>query len=598
MQLKTQVKNIPSKPGVYFFRNKNKKVLYIGKAKNLKARVKSYFGKKNKRAKAQLITSKATTIDYLIVNDEVEALITESNMIKEYKPKYNVSLRDDKTFPYIIVTKEPYPRVEIIRKKRLNKDGNLYFGPYTDVKHLRETLKAIYNIFPIRTCKYNTKNNLIDKKSSCFCGFCVLEESITEEEYNEIIKQVIGFLKGKSSAIKEQIKISMERAGSSLKFEQAAKYRDQIIAIDLFMKRQKKIAHDFNSYDIVHTSLDGGWGVGVVMRVRNGLLIGKEKLELKNTYNDFTENLKGFITQYYSSTLDIPEKVLVNTAIGERSLLEKWLSSKKEKKASIIHPKIGSKRKMLNLCIKNTDMELKKLMLQKIKRPGYTSKALKDLKKALSLNVTPTRIEAFDNSNLNGKNPVSGLVCFINGKPVKSKYRRFNIKTVKGIDDFKSMEEVVFRRYKKQTKEKRPLPDLILIDGGKGQLSAAKKTLDGLGLNQVVVIGLAKRLEEVFIPGKSEAQNISKTSPALYLLRQIRDEVHRYAISFHRKKRSKSAFSSILLEIPGLGSKRYAKLINRYKTIQKIKKESPEKINSEIKIPIKICKEIFRRLKT
>ena len=328
------------------------------------------------------------------------------------------------------------------------------------------------------------------------------------------------------------------------------------------------------------------------MRIRNSFLIGREKFNLKITNDSFENLINMFLIQYYNSTFDIPSEIVIDANLENTKALEDWLTSKKGKKVKILRPLKGDKKKMLNLCIKNSDMIIKDLVIKKIRRKEYIPKVLSELQEVLSMPVLPKRIEAFDNSNIQGKNPVAGMVCFINGKPLKKEYRKFNIKSVKGIDDFESMREVVFRRYSRQIKENVPLPDLILIDGGKGQLSAAKSSLDKLGLGYISVIGLAKKLEEVFLPSSSNPQNISKTSPALYLLRKIRDEVHRYAITFHREQRGKDALGSIFNNIKGMGPSRIKKIWNHYASLEEIKKDSADTISQKTKIPLDVVTNI------
>jgi len=604
MSLKEKIKHLPNKPGVYFFKDKDDEIIYIGKAKILKNRVRSYFNKSNKDIKSKVMISKACSLDYLVVNDEVEAIITEANMIKEYKPHYNVFLKDDKTFPYIMITKEPYPKVEIVRRKNLHKDGNIYFGPYTDVNYLREVVKVLHRIFPIRTCSYYIDEKVIEEKKIKVCldyhikkcqGPC--EGFVPQEEYGKMIFLVVDFLKGKNKQIRQEVKKIMDKASGDLKFEEAARYRDQLIALDSFNKRQKKIAHDFNDQDIVYVSTKDNYGIGLIMRIRNGLLVGREKFDIKVVDGTSEKLLNGFLIQYYNNTLDIPKEIIVNIPLDDKEAIEKWLSSKKGSKMALVYPRIGEKRKMLDLCRKNTEMILKDLLIKKIKRKEFVPKILSELQDVLSMPVVPKRIEAFDNSNLQGTNAVAGMVCFVDGKPLKKEYRKFNIKTVKGIDDFKSMREVVYRRYSRQLKENKPMPDLILIDGGKGQLSAAKSSLDKLGLGYISVIGLAKKLEEIFIPESMEPQNISKTSPALYLLRKIRDEVHRFAIGFHKQKRKKSAFDSIFDNIKGMGKQRVKKIWHIYDSIEELKKDSLSSIHKKTKIPLKIIKNIMIEIK-
>ena len=547
------------------------------------------------------MVSHARDIEYLVVSDEVQAIITEANMIKEYKPRYNIVLKDDKTFPYIVITNEPYPRVEIIRKKNLHRDGNTYFGPYTDVNYLREVVKVLHRIFPIRTCSYFIDNQSIKNKKISVCldyhikkcqGPC--EGLVSEYDYQSMIESVVQFLKGKNRTIREKINSMMDKASQEFNYEEAARLRDQLVALDSFYKKQKKIAHDFNNRDIIHVSYKDTYGIGFVMRIRNSLLIGREKFNLKIVDDSFENLLNAFLIQYYNNTFDIPSEIIVNADIDNKKVLEDWLASKKGKKVNIIKPIKGNKREMLDLCIKNSDMLLKEKIVKKIKRKEYIPKTLSELKEVLGMSVIPRRIEAFDNSNIQGTSAVAGMVCFIDGKPRKKEYRKFNIKSVKGIDDFESMREVVFRRYSRQLKENKPMPDLILIDGGKGQLSSAKSSLDKLGLGYISVIGIAKKLEEVFLPNSSHPQNINKTSPALYLLRKIRDEVHRYAITFHRNKRSKKTFESIFDSVNGMGPKRVKKIWKVYDSIEDIKKDSVKSIHTKTGIPIEIVEEIKR----
>jgi len=599
MSLKKKVSLIPKNPGIYFFKNKKNEIIYIGKAKNLKNRVRSYFNKSNQNTKNQIMISKASDLEYLVVNDEVEAIITEANMIKEYKPKYNIFLKDDKYFPYIMITNEPYPKVEIIRKKNLINDGNIYFGPYTDVNYLREVVKLLHKIFPIRTCSYYIDDLSIKNKKISLCldyhinkcdGPC--EGLVSERKYNSMIQNIIKFLKGKNKEIKDKTKSLMDEASKSLEYEKAAKYRNQLMALDVFCRNQKKIANDFNNYDILNVAIKDNDSIGFVMRVRNGLLIGREKFNIISSDLSYEKSVNSFLIQYYNTTFDIPSEIIINTALNDSDSIEKWLRSKKGKKVSILKPHRGNKKKMLDLCIKNSEILLKDIIIKKIKRKEYIPKTLSELKEILSMSVVPKHIEAFDNSNLQGTSAVAGMVCFINGKPLKKEYRRFNIKTVKGIDDFESMREIIFRRYSRQLKEQKVLPDLILIDGGKGQLSAAKSSLDKLGLGYITIIGLAKQLEEVYLPNSSSPQNISKVSPALYLLRKIRDEVHRYAISFHRTKRTKNTFKSVFNKISGLGPKRIKKIWDVYDSIADLKKDSIKNITNKTNIPIDIIKKV------
>ena len=597
MNIKDIVKNLPVNPGVYFFKDKENQIIYIGKAKNLKKRVSSYFNKSNSSSKNRIMISKANDVEIIIVENEVEALLTESNLIKIHKPRYNVFMKDDKTFPYIIITNEEYPRVQLIRKKKIYKDKNVYFGPYTDIYYLKSVLKTLHQIFPIRTCKL-ISSTIINKKKTCFCGFCLSEKTITIDEYSKMIRKVISFLKGKNKDVEIYLSSLMNKASDSLLYEEAARLRNQIIALKTFIRKQKKLAQNFEDQDIFNISYKENYGIAFVMRIRNGLLVGKESFDLKiNNRFNLVNEIEKFIVQYYHLTMDIPSEIILPCKINNSDNIKDWLLKKFNKKISIFSPMKGNKKNILQVCIKNNDLKLKEMLFRKIKRNEYIPKVLSELKDALNMPVLPRRIEAFDNSNINGSNPVAGLVCFVNGKAVKSEYRYFNIKTVKGIDDFESMREVVYRRYKRQIEEKNKLPDLILIDGGKGQLSAAKSSLDKLNLEYITVIGLAKKLEEVYLPGLSNPQNISKTSSSLYLLRRIRDEVHRYSVSFHRLKRSNDLFKSKLNDIKGIGKKSIQIIWDNYDSLQSFKSDTIKNIQNKTGFTDKLINNVKKNLK-
>jgi len=599
LNIKQIVKNLPNNPGVYFFKDKKNEIIYIGKAKNLKKRVSSYFNKSNSSSKNKVMISKTNDLEIIVVENEVEALLTESNLIKIHKPRYNVFMKDDKTFPYIIITNEEYPKVELIRKKKILKDKHIYFGPYTDIYYLKSVLKTLHQIFPIRTCDYKLiDNKKINKKKTCFCGFCLNEKTISIDEYGKMISRVISFLKGKNKDVKIYLGNLMKEASDTFRYEQAARLRNQIIALETFIKKQKKLTQNFENQDVFNISYKENYGIAFVMRIRNGLLVGKESFDLKiNNKFNLVNELDKFIVQYYHLTMDVPSEILLPCEIKNLDNIRKWMFEKFNKNISILSPLRGSKKNILQVCIKNNDLKLKEMLFRKIKRKEYIPKILSELKDSLNMSVVPRRIEAFDNSNINGNNPVAGLVCFINGKPVKSKYRYFNIKSVKGIDDFESMREVVYRRYNRQIKEKRKLPDLILIDGGKGQLSAAKSSLDRLNLQYITVVGLAKKLEDVYLPGLSNPQNISKTSSSLYLLRKIRDEVHRYSVNFHRLKRTKDLFNSRLNNIKGVGKKTIQTIWDNYDSLQNLKSDTIKNIQKKTGFTEKFINQIISNLK-
>ena len=601
MDIQQKISQIPNSPGVYFFRDNKGEIIYIGKAKVLRNRVRSYFNSPTgKDPKTLVMVKNIADLEWLVVRSEVEALLTEANLIKEHKPRYNVFLKDDKTFPYIRITNEPYPRVEIIRQKNLTKDDHNYFGPYTDAGYLREILRVIHKIFPLRTCTYYIDEDTIKAGKVKICldyhikrcdGPC--EGLVSENDYIEIIKQIKGFLKGRNSDIKSFLHVQMVHSSREQKYEDAARFRDQLNAVTQFTRKQKKTSMDFKDRDVVAVSAENSYGVGVLMRIRNGHIMGREKFNLKvHDPEKLSKILSQFFLQYYSSTVDIPEEILIEIQFDEIIEYEKWLKGIRKKRVQILVPERGEKRKLVEISKRNADLLLGELRLKQAKRKELLTKPVIQLQEDLGMEVAPRRIEAFDNSNIQGSNPVAGMVCFADGKPRKSEYRKFHIKTVKGIDDFASMHEVVSRRYKRQLDENNPLPDLILIDGGKGQLSAAKSALDALGLGYVPVIGLAKRLEEVFKPGMSEPQNIAKTSPGLHLLRAIRDEVHRFAITFHRKTRKKDMTKSIFEDIPGMGKKRIQKLWQEFKSLNEIKDASINGLKEKTGFSEKLCKAI------
>ena len=582
MEINDKLLKAPKNPGVYFFKNKNDQIIYIGKAKVLKNRIKSYFPQKGHHSspKVNIMANHIVDVDWIVVRDEKEALLTEANMIKEHRPKYNVLLKDDKTFPYIKITDEDYPKIDIIRMKNLKKDKHTYFGPYTDTYYLREVVKSIHRIFP------QTNQTLKHFK---------VEKEVSKEDYNVIIEKIKMFLKGKSNEVYVAIKNKMDSASKNLNYEDAARYRDQLNAIENFMSKQKKVSHSFENQDVISVDHEKNYGVGVLFRIRNGHLISINKFDLLLRGDTKETVIEQFFLQYYSSAYDFPDTILLEQRINRLSEYLEWISDKKGKVVKIEIPLIGEKKKLIDLCYRNASLYLKEVKIKKIKRKEDVSSVISQLQEDLGMNIPPIRIEAFDNSNIQGSHPVAGMVCYINGKPRKSEYRKFNIKTVQGIDDFASMHEVVKRRYSRVLKEKSPLPDLVVIDGGKGQLSAAKSALDSLGLNYIYVIGLAKRLEEVFKPGFSDPQNISKTSTSLYLLRSIRDDVHRYAVSFHRQKRNQDMTGSIFNSINGLGQKRLQVLWKSFKSLDDIKNSTVTEIFNKTNIPRLIVKKIIEK---
>ena len=597
--IKDLVKVIPKDPGVYFFKNDKRDIIYIGKAKNLRNRVRSYF-QKNKYQSPKNISmiKRIEDIEWIVVRNEVEALLTEANLIKKHQPFYNVNLKDDKSFPFIRITNEPFPRVFITRE--IIKDGSKYFGPYTDVIYLRRTLKAIRRIFPVRSCDFFIDQNVIDQKKISICldyhikkceGPC--EGLVDTNQYNRMIENIISFLQGKTKKSENYIQSQMELASRQLRYEDAGIFRDQLHAIREFMSKQTKINANFDDRDIISFSKEDDFGIAVIVRIRNGRISSREKLSINNIDDNFGAVIKTVITQFYFDTDHIPAEICVQYDPDSIEELMVWLRSKRGGRVKIYCPKKGEKAKQVRLAHQNSKLLLGEWILNKKKRKDLVPKMVKQLQDDLQLKAAPRNIECFDISHLGGTNTVASMVSFIDGKPKKSNYRKYNIKTVTGIDDFASIREVVLRRYKRLKEEGKGFPDLIVVDGGKGQLSMAISALRELGLDYIPIISLAKRLEEVFVPGQSSAQTIHKQSPGLILLRQIRDEAHRFAVDFQRKKRRSSVTKSVFLDIKGVGDKKVKTLLSKYKDTATIASLSLDDLAKGISVSKNTAEEII-----
>ena len=600
---KDKVKQVPTKPGVYFFKNEGGEIIYIGKAKHLRNRVKSYFqNSKHQSAKNISMIKRIADIEWIVVGSEVEALLTEANLIKKHQPHYNINLRDDKSFPYIRITKEPYPRVFITRE--IIRDGSKYFGPYTDVRHLRRSLKAVHSIFPVRSCDYLiNKKSINDKKVSLCLDYHIkkcqgpCEGMVDEIDYNKMIKQVIQFLQGRTKETELYIKNQMDNASSIMRFEDAGIYRDQLHAIKKFKEQQRKVAADFEDRDVFSLAKDEDYGIAVIVRIRNGRITSREKISLRNIDESDEVMMETILTRFYLESDFIPKEISLPATPKNKDQLTNWLKQKRGGAIKLQIPQKGERAKEVRLAFQNAKLLLGEWLINRKKRMELVPKMISQLQDDLHMKVPPRKIEAFDISHLGGTNTVASLVCFVDGKPRKSLYRKFKVKTVDGIDDFASMREIVSRRYKRVKKEGKSLPDLILIDGGKGQLSMAVSALRELGLDYLPIVGLAKRLEEVFIPGSSDAQSIHKQSPGLILLRRIRDEAHRFAITFQKQQRTKTISKSIFHNIKGVGDKRVKKLLLIYKDLKTIAKLNPAKLQRDIGVSELIAKTIIKKAK-
>jgi len=583
--LKEKLNSVPALPGIYQFKDKNGKVIYVGKGKNLRNRVRSYFHSNVDSPKTLALVKRVRDFQIIVTDSEVEALVLENNLIKELRPRYNINLKDDKTFPYIRVTNEPYP--QIYSTRQVVQDGSKYFGPYTNVKDMKQSLRMINQTFRIRSCKYYIDQESIDKKKIKLCldyhikkcdGPC--EGLISESEYKKMVYRVMQVLKGKTDELISELKTEMQNHSENFEFEKAAQIRDMIGKLKVYASKQKIVSTDFGDRDIISAAVEGKDVACTILNIRSGRLIGQKRLKLSaETTDELNDVYSAIIRFYYNEFVEVPREIILEVVPSGKDTLLEWLNSKAERKVKFIVPKIKSDAKsILNMCKQNAILQLKEIQLQKMKKEGNLPYVLSALKRDLRLNVIPRKIECFDISHIQGSDTVASTVVFVDGKPRKSLYRKFIIKSVEGVDDFASMREVVERRYSKLKKENEPLPELIMVDGGKGQLSSAVEILNDLEFKDYNIIGLAKRLEEIFFPGNPEAQTIPKTSSSLKLLQHLRDEAHRFAITFHRERRSKRTFKTELTEIKGIGTKAAEKLLTHFKSVNEIKKQNEEEL--------------------
>ena len=598
--IEEKLKNLPVKPGCYLFIDKNKKILYVGKAGVLRNRVRSYFQSGPVHPKIGALVKRIADIEYIVTDSEVEALILENNLIKKHKPRYNVNLKDDKTYPYIRITNEDFPQVFVTRK--VIRDGSHYFGPYTDVKNVRYTLKTLQQIFTIRSCKYNLTPEVVRKKKVQLCldyyihkckGPCQGLQS--KEEYNKEIERVHRFLKGKTDDLVKEIRNEMNICSDRMEFEEAARFRDKLNALENYRNSQKVVYQDVTDRDILAVAKEDDDACAALFKVRESKITGRIHYYMAQVeWKSIPEIIGTFIEQYYFKSDEIPQEIYIQENIEDKIPIETWLTDRLGKKVNIIVPQQGEKKKLVELAQKNAKYLIEELKLQKLKSKDYVPHVVKALQRDLRLKIEPRHIECFDISNIQGTDPVASMVCFVDGKPKKSEYRRFKIKTKDTPDDFAMMREVVKRRYSRLINEKKKLPDLIMIDGGKGQLSSALGVLTELGIQNQQIIGLAKRLEEVFFPGISDAQMLQHTSSSLRLMQQVRDEAHRFAITFHRERRRKRTITSELDKIEGVGPQRRKHLLKTFGSIKRIKELSADELIDKGKIPKGTAENIYK----
>lgn len=564
--MSTKVKspeNLPKKPGVYIMRDANDEIIYIGKAKNLINRVRSYFREKLDRPKTQILMSHFDSLEYIVTNSEKEALILEATLIKKHRPRYNVQLKDDKRYPYVKITNEKYPRLIITRN--ITKNG-IYYGPFTDVTSVKKTVKFLKSLFKIRTCRNMDGPCLNSQIDLCYAP-CSGE--ISKEEYDEIINKIDLFFQGKYSVIVKNLKKEMAEAAENEQFEKAAVLRDQITSIEEIMEKQfVDLVDDDLDQDVIAIAPNDNEVVVIIMPIRNGKIVGRDDFLMSGSqYESNSEILFAFIQQYYGFNRHIPKQILLNEPIDGTELLEEWLSDLRGNKVYIKVPMKGVKLRLVNMAQKNAEIikHQKKAM----------ENSLIELKKYLKLDKLPRIIEGYDISNISGKFAVGSKVSFKDAKPNKKKYKRFKIETP-GPNDFAMMKELLTRRLKMIDTDEEP--DLIVIDGGKGQLGMACEVLDELNLAHIPIIGLAKEFEEIYIPNSKRPIIIPKNNKALHLLQQVRDESHRFAITYHRKLRSDNISESSLDDIQGIGKKRKINILKEFGTMDKVKNASVEEL--------------------
>jgi len=582
--LLTKVSELPTSCGVYQFLDKNEKHLYIGKAKNLRSRVRSYFrDDDNLQGRIKLLVAKAVDVQVIVTDNEAEALILEDNLIKRCKPRYNINLKDDKTYPYICIKNEPFPR--IFTTRRIIKDGSKYFGPYADVRTLNRVLKAIRSIFKIRTCsldlspqpilqgKYKTCLEFHIKKCE---GPCVSNQS--SESYDETVSQIEMLLKGHTSALKQTLAELMQKASEDQQYEEAARLRNQIEIIKSYSQKQKIVTSKPVDRDLfaLATARDENAAVGICFKVREGKIIGREhKVMRQIDGHDDAIILQRYVENYYAQTAFFPDEVYVGTMLDKPETIMEFLSDQRGKKVPLHVPQRGDKADLMRMVEANAEYILGEYKLELLKRgEDRIPFAIKALMTDLQLKHLPKRMECFDISHLGGTDTVASCVVFQNGRPRKSDYRSYKIRGVPDgkPDDFLSMEEAIRRRFRRIHSEDGPWPDLVVVDGGKGQLSSAIKALkqtDTYG--KFPIIGLSKRLEEVYFPGDSEPFHIAKQSASLQLIQRIRDEAHRFAITLQRKQRKKRVLHSELLNIPDVGPKTMQKLIRAFGSVRRVR---------------------------
>lgn len=576
---KAELKRIPHKPGVYQYFDKDDVLIYVGKAKDLRNRVGSYFvNERQLNSKTKVLVRKIQRIAFTIVDTEIDAWLLENNLIKKHKPRYNVMLKDDKTYPWIVIKNEAYPRVFWTRN--YVKDGSRYYGPYASVGMMHIVLDTIRELFPLRTCSLNLSPENIAKGKYKVCleyqiGNCKgpCEGLQKQEEYDRNLESIKDILNGKIGAVTSRLKEQLAEAITALNFEEAHLLKTKLDKLDNYQSKSTVVSSSITNVDVFSIASDEGYAFVNFLKVMNGVVIQTQTLEMKKRLDESDEELLAIaIPEIRNRYKSVSREIIVPFELEIDGL---------PSEINFVVPKLGDKRKLLDLSLKNVAYFKKERLLQyeKLNPEVKTERLLNQMQKDLRMNVLPRHIECFDNSNIQGNFPVSAIVVFKDGKPSKKDYRHFNVKTVEGPNDFATMEEAVFRRYRRLLDEQQELPQLIIIDGGKGQLGAALKSLRLLGIEkQLTVIGIAKRLEELYYPGDQYPLYLDKKSETLRVIQHLRDEAHRFGITFHRNQRSRKTFVSELENIPGIGKTTVEKLLKIFKSVKRIREESDDNL--------------------
>ena len=573
--LEIQLKTLPDSPGVYQYYDKQDNILYVGKAKNLKKRVGSYFTKSHENAKTRILVQKIVSIKHIVVTTETDALLLENNLIKKYQPRYNIMLKDDKTYPWICIKKERFPRIFMTR--RVIKDGSEYYGPYTNVRTVKVLLDLIRELYPLRTCKYDLSREKITEKKYKVCleyhlGNCSgpCEDFQNEDSYNDTIKAIRNIVKGNFKESLNKFHEIMKAFADKMEFEEAQKIKEKLDLLSNYQSKSTIVSPSINNVDVFSIISDESYGYVNFFKIANGSIIQSHTTEIKKKLDETDKRiLEMAVVEIRQRFNSISREVYVPFEIDLGDEIK------------VTVPKLGDKKRIVELSERNAKYYRQEQFKQiKISDPDrHVKRIMTQMQKDLRLSEEPRHIECFDNSNIQGTNPVAACVVFKEGKPSKKEYRHYNIKTVEGPDDFASMEEVVFRRYKRLLSENLPLPQLIVIDGGKGQLSSALKSLDLLDLRgKIAIIGIAKRLEEIYYPGDPIPMYLDKRSETLKIVQFLRNEAHRFGITLHRNKRSKSAIQSELEQIPNIGKQTITSLLKKFKSAKRVKMATIEEL--------------------